>query len=292
MKRYTIFMLILVISLAVSCDKPDITAPNDNKEQTENNDNENEGGNENGTGNKDDDKPLEGEDEGNPSQGEDEKDGNKDDTGNENDDKPLEGEDGENPSQGEDEKDGNIHPMAKIMGTPLPNEIRYISLSALAITPTSATWNVSIESNVYDNKSGRGIITFSDTLSELPEGAFNECQFLSAISLPSGVRAIGVKAFQKCVNLQYIGLPENLETVGYWAFQDCSSLQTLTLPEGPPGVTPESFQPVFRVLNSASGHGTPPWLLRSLNGQFLCATPGRASILINEWVSLWDQCTV
>ena len=56
------------------------------------------------------------------------------------------------------------------------------------------------------------------------------------------------------------------------------------------------------LSDSASGNLRPLWLLRLLNGQFLCATPGRvnilfyfilkASILINEWVSLWDHCTV
>ena len=60
----------------------------------------------------------------------------------------------------------------------------------------------------------------------------------------------------------------------------------------PPGVTPESFQLILCVLDSASGNLRPPWLLRSLNGQFLCATPRRASILINEWVSLCDHCVV
>ena len=60
----------------------------------------------------------------------------------------------------------------------------------------------------------------------------------------------------------------------------------------PPGVTPESFQLVLRVLDSASGNVRPPWLLRSLNGQFLCATPGRASILINEWGFLRNHCMV
>ena len=59
----------------------------------------------------------------------------------------------------------------------------------------------------------------------------------------------------------------------------------------PPGVTPESFHLVLRVLDSASGNLRPPWLLAFLNGQF-CVTPGGASILINEWVSLWDNCTV
>ena len=58
----------------------------------------------------------------------------------------------------------------------------------------------------------------------------------------------------------------------------------------PPGVTPESFHLILRVLDSASGNLRPPWLLMFLNGQF-CVTPGGASILINEWVSLQDHCT-
>lgn len=53
----------------------------------------------------------------------------------------------------------------------------------------------------------------------------------------------------------------------------------------PPGVTPELFQPVLRVLDSAFGNQRLLWLLRSLNGQHLRATPREASILINEWVS-------
>jgi len=65
-------------------------------------------------------------------------------------------------------------------------------------------------------------------------------------------------------------------------------LVSLTLP----GVTPESFQLVLFVSDSASSNLRPPCLLRSLNGQFLCATPGWASILINECVSLWAHWTM
>ena len=60
----------------------------------------------------------------------------------------------------------------------------------------------------------------------------------------------------------------------------------------PPGVTPESFQLVLHVSDSASSNLRPAWLLNSRNGQFLRATPWRPSILINEWVSLWAHCTV
>ena len=54
----------------------------------------------------------------------------------------------------------------------------------------------------------------------------------------------------------------------------------------PPGVTPESFQLVLHVSDSAYGNLRLPCLLRSLNGQLLCVTPRRTSLLINEWVSL------
>ena len=39
-----------------------------------------------------------------------------------------------------------------------------------------------------------------------------------------------------------------------------------------PGVNPQSFQFILHVSDSASGNLRPPWLLRLLNGQFLCAT--------------------
>ena len=54
----------------------------------------------------------------------------------------------------------------------------------------------------------------------------------------------------------------------------------------------KSFQLLFCVSDSASGNLRLLWLLRSLNGQFLSVTPGWASILINEWVSLWDHFMV
>ena len=59
----------------------------------------------------------------------------------------------------------------------------------------------------------------------------------------------------------------------------------------PLGITLESFQLSY-VSVSPFGNLKPPQVLGSLNGQFLSATPGRASVLINEWVSLWDHCTI
>ena len=60
----------------------------------------------------------------------------------------------------------------------------------------------------------------------------------------------------------------------------------------PPGVTPESFQLVLHVSDYASSNIRPPWLLWSLNFQFLSTTPQRVCILVNERLSQCDHCTV
>ena len=54
----------------------------------------------------------------------------------------------------------------------------------------------------------------------------------------------------------------------------------------------KSFQLLFCVSDSASSNLRLLWLLRSLNGQFLCAAPRGASVLINEWFSQWGHCAV
>lgn len=124
-----------------------------------------------------------------------------------------------------------VHPMMKIMGTPLPNEIRYISLSATAITPSTASWEVPIKSNVYDAEKGRGIITFQGNLTKLPKQAFYESEFLSAIALPDALSDMGNRSFESCSNLTYIRLPKNFKNIGEYTFYGCKSLEEIELPE-------------------------------------------------------------
>ena len=58
----------------------------------------------------------------------------------------------------------------------------------------------------------------------------------------------------------------------------------------PPGASPKSFQLLLRVSDSASSD--PTMAAQVAEWAVLMATPRRASILINEWVSLWDHLTV
>ena len=168
---------------------------------------------------------------------------------------------GPTPPQGDDDGDAenndeenNIHPMMKIMGTPLPNEIRYISLSATVINPSAVLWEVPIKSNVYDAEKGRGIITFNGDLTKLPERAFYESKFLSAIALPDELSKISNNCFERCSNLTYVKLPENLKHTGEYSFLNCSSIEEIKLPETciEIGAHAFSYCDALRTINMSS----------------------------------------
>ena len=89
-------------------------------------------------------------------------------------------------------------------------------------------------------------------LTEVPEHAFVDCQFLTEITLPGGIITIGDSAFENCkslINIQLpesvtsignnafvssgivsINLPDGLESIGEAAFSGCHALQTIVIP--------------------------------------------------------------
>ena len=60
----------------------------------------------------------------------------------------------------------------------------------------------------------------------------------------------------------------------------------------PPGVTPESFQLALPCLGFCLRQSKTTVAAQVAEWPVLMCDPGRTSVLINEWVSLWDHCTV
>lgn len=86
-----------------------------------------------------------------------------------------------------------------------------------------------IESNNYDPKTGKGVITFIEELTTLEEGAFFGSQTLLSITLPSSITAIAEGAFANCTSLKSVVIPEGINTIGKNAFLGCSALQKVTI---------------------------------------------------------------
>ena len=108
------------------------------------------------------------------------------------------------------------------------NQIWYTTMDE-KIVPVEA--GLLIESNVYAN--GIGIITFKDSISEVPShlfGMIGEEMRITSIRLPDGIIKIGDFAFFRCENLVDISLPESVTEIGYAAFGLCSGLQSVYIP--------------------------------------------------------------
>ena len=73
--------------------------------------------------------------------------------------------------------------------------------------------------------------TILDSVTEICNKAFYNCECLERIEIPDSVEKIGDYAFSGCKSLKSIKLPKSLKTLGYYGvFESCYSLETLDFP--------------------------------------------------------------
>lgn len=68
-------------------------------------------------------------------------------------------------------------------------------------------------------------------VTEIYDRVFYDCEELTSISLPNGLKRIGELAFYFCTGLNSVVLPESLESIGEEAFYICSSISSINLPD-------------------------------------------------------------
>ena len=90
---------------------------------------------------------------------------------------------------------------------------------------------------IYDSDDGKHYVLRDFTcfkhfsnVTEIEYGAFKECYYLTAITIPDSVTSIGYSAFEDCYYLTAITIPDSVTSIGYSAFEDCDSLISIELP--------------------------------------------------------------
>lgn len=127
----------------------------------------------------------------------------------------------------------------------IPKTTSVINKNALAGCPNLKTVVVDSENPYYDSRENcNAIITTSqnpyftpntliagckttiipNSVAEIGDNAFYNCESLDIITIPSSVSKIGNSAFNACSSLSSIILSENLTAIGDWAFADCTNL--------------------------------------------------------------------
>lgn len=73
----------------------------------------------------------------------------------------------------------------------------------------------------------RGGVSLPPFVTEIADGAFSSCKFISVIELPHGLKSIGENAFGGCQDLFDVFIPETVTNMGKAVFADCYFLKNI-----------------------------------------------------------------
>ena len=129
---------------------------------------------------------------------------------------------GNTPGNGDDTDD-----EIPIVGPkPMNNEIWYTATSKVEpYYPDKGTFGATIISNVWDENTQKGIITFDGVVTLIESYAFYECDSLTSVTIPDSVTTIGDYAFEYCTSLTSVTIGNSVTTIGRYAFYNCTSLR-------------------------------------------------------------------
>ena len=115
------------------------------------------------------------------------------------------------------------------------------------------------------------VITVPDGITEIGDGAFQNCRFAKEIILPESVTMIGRAAFCQCYGLERIRIPDGVTELPDRIFMNCSHLQSVTLPSGLTRIGREAFDHCHMLSELA----LPECLTEIDAGAFFCAGLGQ-----------------
>ncbi len=96
------------------------------------------------------------------------------------------------------------------------------------IVPNSIT---EITDGMFRNCQGLKSVVLPNTLTRIGDDAFEGCKALESIRIPSNVTEIGKDAFAGCTTLKEITIPPAVKTLGAGAFYGCTGLTEVVIPD-------------------------------------------------------------
>lgn len=97
-------------------------------------------------------------------------------------------------------------------------------------------------------------------ITEIGGGAFEGCDNIVALSLPSSVNEIDERAFAYCLSLESFTIPAGLTEISTSLFEGCSTLNTIILPSTIKEIDAMAFNGCIALQNIYCAATTPPRL--------------------------------
>ena len=110
----------------------------------------------------------------------------------------------------------------------IPSSVATIGAYAFANTSITGTLTfqdvTEIGEGAFENCKNISSLNFGFSLKKIGDKAFNGCTFPINLSIPNTVTEIGNYAFYKCGEIRKLTLPTSLERIGSYAFADCKNI--------------------------------------------------------------------
>ncbi len=85
-------------------------------------------------------------------------------------------------------------------------------------------------------------VVLPNSLIEIGNFAFYNCECLKEINIPNSVKSIGYKAFYWCSSLQTVNIPNSVKSIGNGTFEGCSSIKEIDIPDSVESIGDRAFK--------------------------------------------------
>ena len=147
---------------------------------------------------------------------------------------------------------------------------RYTGTQASVVVPDliDGIQVTEIADGAFENCFHLESIILPDGLEYIGENAFRMCRNLGEVRIPDGVENIGRSAFQYCSRLSDVRFPASMTSIGASAFDGCSELGEITIPEGITMIEDSTFYYCQKLIKVNLPDGVARIGERAFNGCF------------------------
>ena len=144
--------------------------------------------------------------------------------------------------------DSAFYALDKVTALNLPASLETIGTYAFAdmsaLTSVNLTGVAIIPQGAFQNCESLTAVTFGERLTEIGESAFSRCGKLGTPNFPASLIKIGNFAFSHCDGLSAVDFPASVTEIGDYAFSECA------------GITAAAFRGKIRSLGECAFAGT------------------------------------
>ncbi|MDE7227952.1 MAG: leucine-rich repeat domain-containing protein [Treponemataceae bacterium] len=102
-------------------------------------------------------------------------------------------------------------------------------------------------------------LVIPDGVTNIGQGAFEDCTSLESVKIPNGVTEIGRGAFSGCKSLTSVNIPDGVTSIGDVAFYGCTSLTSVNIPDSVKSIGAYAFCYCYALTGVNYGGSEEQW---------------------------------